>query len=482
MKTSVTKGTMYLIAAQAVFLVVGYVVQITLGRLMGPEVYGVFGVILGFMGLVTLIPSSGVPVAVSKFVGENEEKAGGIMREGLKIQLAICTVLFVIYFSSAGLIASAFSDPRFVFYIQFSSVSIFLAGIGYLYYNYLSGMRYFREQSVVYAVSSITKLLAILLVVLGFGLLGALSDYLFSYFAILVLSFWFSGKITGGRFDWRKLFYFSLPLIVYAALSNTLQNMDLFMVKALLKSDDLAGYYTSASMIGRLFYFLIGTFFATLIPAISNSIAEKDKKRTTMYVTTSIRYAVMLLMPISLAVSPTATGLASIVYSAKFAQAGEPLSIFIFGACFLTLLTGFSSMIIAAGRPKICMGIFALACAISLALGITLIPVMGISGAAVATAGSTLVGMVIAAYYVAKEFGCLMSVKSLARISLASLPVYLLALFIRLPNNWLLPVEYAALFGIYVVILLATKEIGKEDFKMVEKIIPKELKSLAGYK
>jgi len=75
-----------------------------------------------------------------------------------------------------------------------------------------------------------------------------------------------------------------------------------------------------------------------------------------------------------------------------------------------------------------------------------------------------------------------MRVKSLVRISLASLPVYLLALFIRLPNNWLLPVEYAALFGIYVVILLATKEIGKEDFKMVEKIIPKELKSLAGYK
>ncbi|NYZ76099.1 flippase [Candidatus Micrarchaeota archaeon] len=480
MKTSVTKGTLYLIIAQVIFLVVGYVVQITLGRLMGPEVYGVFGVIVGIMSVVTLVPSSGVPVAVSKFVGENEQKAGGIMREGLRIQLAICTVLFIIYFSSAELIASAFSDPRFVLYVRITSISIFLAGIGNLYYNYLNGMRYFWKQSVVYAVSSITKLLAILLVVLGFGLLGAVSDYLFSYLTILVLSFWFSGRITGGGFDWRKLFYFSAPLIVYAALSNILQNMDLFMVKALLKSDDLAGYYTSASMIGKLFYLLVGTLFATLIPAISNSIAKNDKKRTTKYVTSSIRYAVMLLVPISLVVSPTATGLVSIVYSTKFAPAGEPLSIFIFGACFLTLLTGLSSMIIAAGRPKVCMGIFALACAISLALGIMLIPTMGIYGAAVATTGSTLVGMVIAAYYVAKEFGCLIRVKSLARISIASLSIYLLALFIHLPDNWLLPFEYAVLFGIYFVILLATKEIGKDDFRMVEKVIPKELKIRMG--
>lgn len=476
MKTSVTKGTLYLVVAQAVFLFVGYLVHVMLGRMLGPAAYGVFGVVLGIMNLATIIPSSGVPIAVSKFVGESEEKSGGIMREGLKLQLAICSIIFIIYFSSAAFVAATFSDPNFILYVRITSISIFLVGIGSLYYSYLSGRRYFGKQSFVYAVSSVIGLLAILLVALGFGVIGAIFSYVLSYLTLLILAFWFSGKISGDGFDWKKLLYFSTPLMVYAIFSNILQTIDLTIVEALLKNDILAGYYTAASMIGKLFYILIVTLFATLIPAISNSIARNNKKKTREYVTNSIRYAVMLLAPIAFIVSPTAVGLVSIVYSPAFAPAGGVLSIFIFGTCFFTLLMGMSNMLIACGKPKVCVWIFALSCIILIMLSLTLIPEMGIAGAALAMTASSFVGMMLAAYYVKKNFGYVTRAESLLRIFFASIVLYPAALYINLPSNWLLPLEYAALFGVYFAILLITKEVTGEDFKIVKDITPEYIK------
>ncbi|MCX6776186.1 MAG: flippase [Candidatus Micrarchaeota archaeon] len=474
MKTSVSKGTFYLLVAQAIFLGVGYAVHIALGRLMGPELYGVFGVVLGLMSIVMLIPSSGVPIAVSKFISCNEKSAGSILKESLKIQLILCTVIFLIYFSSAGLIATALSDERFILYVRLTSVSIFLVGISSVYSGYLNGVRHFGKQSLVSIAHSLTKLTAILLVVMGLGVLGAVFGYLLSYLAALLLALWFSRLVTGdGKFEWRKILYFSMPVIAYSVFSNLLPNIDILMIKSLLRNDSLVGYYNSASTIGRLFYFLVGTLFATLIPAISVSIAAGNQKKANRYVTSSIRYSLMLLIPISLVVSATASDLASFVYSSAFAQAGEPLSIFIFGISFFTLLSGLASMLIAAGKPKHCMLILGLVCLLSLALNFLLIPVMGIKGAALASTISSFVGLVVAYYYVTGEFGCLISMKSLARISLASLLIYLPSLYIVLPNKWLLPLEYAFLFGFYFVVLIVIKEWRKEDFEIIKKLVPK---------
>jgi len=478
MRTGVGKGTLYLLIAQVIFLATGYATQIALGRFMGPELYGVWGVVLGLMSIVMLIPSSGVPIAVSKFISCNEKSAGSILKESLKIQLALCAVIFLIYFSSAGLIATALSDERFIFYVRLTSVSIFLVGIGSVYSGYLNGVRHFGKQSLVSIVQSLTKLTAILLVVLGLGVLGAVFGYLLSYLASLLLALWFSRLVTGdGKFEWRKILYFSMSVIAYSVFSNLFPNIDILMIKSLLRNDTLVGYYNSASTIGRLFYFLVGTLFATLIPAISVSIAAGNQKKTIKYVTSSIRYSLMLLIPISLVVSATASDLASFVYSSAFAQAGEPLSIFIFGVSFFTLLGGLASMLIGAGKPKQCMLILGLVCLLSLVLNFLLIPVMGIKGAALASTISSFLGLVVASYYVAREFGCLVSGKSIIRISLASLLIYLLSRYIVLPSELLLPLEYTFLFGLYFVILVIIKEWTKEDFGIIRGLIPKRFET-----
>ncbi|QLJ52176.1 MAG: hypothetical protein Sv326_0001 [Candidatus Fermentimicrarchaeum limneticum] len=474
MKTSVSKGTFYLLVAQVIFLAAGYATHIALGRIMGPELYGVWGVVLGLMSIVTLIPTAGIPIAVSKFISSDEKRAGSILKESLKIQLALCTIIFLIYFSSAGLIANAFSDERFILYVRLTSVSIFLVGISSVYSGYLNGVRYFGKQSLVSIAHSLTKLTAILLVVVGLGVLGAIFGYLLSYLASLLLVLWFSRLVRGdGKFEWRKILYFSMPVVAYSVFSNLLPNIDILMIKSLLRNDTLVGYYNSASTIGKLFYFLVGTLFATLIPAISASMAAGNQKKTIKYVTNSIRYSLMLLLPISFVVSATASDLVSFVYSSAFAPAGEPLSIFIFGISFFTLLGGLANMLIAAGKPKRCMLILGLVCLLSLVLNFLLIPLMGIRGAALASTVSTFVGVVVASYYVVGEFGCLISVKSLARISLASLFIYLLSLYIVLTNNLLLPLEYAFLFGLYFVILIIIREWREEDFEIIRKLIPK---------
>ena len=48
------RGTLYLMIASAIFLVSSYVVHFGLGRHLGPEDYGLFGVVLALMTTINL--------------------------------------------------------------------------------------------------------------------------------------------------------------------------------------------------------------------------------------------------------------------------------------------------------------------------------------------------------------------------------------------------------------------------------------------
>ncbi|MCK4965330.1 MAG: oligosaccharide flippase family protein, partial [Dehalococcoidia bacterium] len=60
-KTGMGRGTLYLMVAAGVFLVSGYVIHFWLGRYLGPESYGLFGIVLALMTIADLLLISGWP-------------------------------------------------------------------------------------------------------------------------------------------------------------------------------------------------------------------------------------------------------------------------------------------------------------------------------------------------------------------------------------------------------------------------------------
>ena len=75
MPLKVVKGTVSLMVAQAVFLLSAYVMNILLARFLGPERYGVLGIIFSILALFQIMLITGTPRAASQVIAAGKASA-----------------------------------------------------------------------------------------------------------------------------------------------------------------------------------------------------------------------------------------------------------------------------------------------------------------------------------------------------------------------------------------------------------------------
>lgn len=461
--------------ANGVFALVGYIIHFWLGRHLGPVEYGVFGVVLYLMNTVDLFITSGIPKSASKYIAEDFSKAWSIIKDANRIQLVFCALLFGLYFGLAGVIANLLNDPSLTPYIRLSTLAIPIYAF-YSIYNsgYLNGMRKFGRQAMSITGVSLGKILAtFLLVLVGFGVYGAIVGYSVGAVIGFLLAWRLLGPVKKNEsgFGWRKLVGFSIPVTAFAVAFYLIMGTDLFVVKALVGSEVEVGYYTAATTISRIPYLLCGGLALSLFPSISRSTSSNNIELTNSYIRQSMRYMLMLVVPWVFLISATSTDLLTLVYSSRYLEASGSLSILVFGLGLLSILYILSQIIIGSGKPWVVLKIALPLVVVNFGLNVFLIPKYGLVGAASATTITGFLGMCAASLYVLWRFRTLVTPVSLGRICLASVLIYVIALQFSLPPLWL-PLIYIGLFALYAGILWLTREFNREDLKNLKKIVP----------
>jgi len=484
--SKVVRGFFLFSIASFIAVVVGYIVHIALGRALGPGGYGVFNTVNSLITITSVITTAGIPLAVAKFVSEREGSSRDILKKGLILQFILAVFIFLVYMLGAELIAGSVGDPSLAFFIRIAALGVPLGAMFGLLDSYFNGRKSFGRQTVDSIISNVMKLSAIIFVFLGFGVAGALGGYVLSPLLGLVAASIFCWMLVKGEkkdtkesnVGFKKLLYFAIPTIAFTLCLTLLYNIDIISVKSLLKSDELSGFYSAASMISRISLFLLGAITVVLFPTLSGSISLGEIKTTRKYISNTFRYLLILLLPIALIVGITSGDFVSLIYSSKFLPAASPLSILFFGFVCIVFLQLFGMIINAEGKPWIIAAILAIAVIISIILNLILDPLLGITGAAIATTFAALVGALIAGFYVNKRHGIEIRAETIARIVagliLIVLVWFVLSKLIVLKGIFLL-VEYAILFGGYLVFLLLIKEFGKEDWEALYKILPGQI-------
>ena len=472
-KTSLTKGGIYITVSQVVLLVTTYIMQFLLGSYLGPELYGIYGVISALITTVTLFLIAGLPLAISKYIAENPEMAYTIKIKALKIQSIFSIIIFATYFFSAGLIADLFNDPSLKPYIQLSAFVIPTRGISSVYSGFFNGLYQFRKQAIAQTIYAVARLLFVVLLTVLFSIKGAIIGLF-----IAPMCSWLYSSIAS-RIKIKKEFLFSvielikfiIPITIFSVLLTLLMNLDLFLVKSFLASNELTGYYNAAAVISKLPYMFFGTIATVIFPAISNSVKTNTTEKSKRLVTQAIRHLLILLVPCVLLVSATSKQILSLVYTKDFSPGAEALSILIIGLGFLTLFYLMSNMITASGKPFVPTTTLSILIFVDYILNKTLIGKFQLVGAALATTITTIIAVVILSVFVYKGFKTILPVASLLKILLSGFIVYVIALNISL-SKYLLPVEYAVLFLFYLGILHITKELKREDYKRFRAMLP----------
>ena len=466
-KTSLLKGTFYLGISHLVFVLSGYIINVWLARHLGPNKYGIYGIIISFVTIINICLTGGLSQAISKFCSEDESLAYSIKTSMLKILIPFSIFIAIICYFSAPLISTILKDKSLIPFIRISIPIIPLFTIYAIYIGYFNGIHLFNKQSYLLIIYSSLKLFFIISLSIYFGLYGTFTGFIVALIFTLLLVVLFSEKGKYCYFNILKLIKFAFPIIINSIFLIITVNLGLLMTKSILINNKLVGYYNASVTLARVPDFLIsGVIGSIMLPAVSSSIKKQHLKKTKNLINRWIKFSLIIVLPITFLSSFTSSTLVNLFYSEQYSPSARPFSILIYGMMFFGIFNILASILKGAGKPYIPMITISISLMLNFILNIYLIPKYQLIGAAISTSISGLLAIILISYLIFKEFGVLISIRSFLKIISASLLISIPTIFISLPKI-LLPIEYMLFLGIYFLILYFLKEIKKEDIDKI---------------
>jgi stage V sporulation protein B len=161
--------------------------------------------------------------------------------------------------------------------------------------------------------------------------------------------------------------------------------------------------------------------------------------------------------------------LLSLLFTPEYANAGNALSILIWGWFFLQIFFVLSTMINASGKSKIPAFITGLSVIIAFISNFFLVNHYGMEGGAVATLIAGIICFTSGVHFVHKIFKVSIELNSTLKISGGSLILFIISIFFN-PEKVFLLGWILVIFAFYLAFLFLIKAINKEDIKLVRQL------------
>jgi len=502
MSPSLAKSTFWVTVSEIIFNVSGFVIHSVVGRILGPADYGRYGLVITMTTMVIILIGNGIPTAMSKYISEifetNPRMVGVIKKQAIVLQSMIIGTITLIFYFSAPLLSKVLGDPTLTPLFQLSTLIIPLFAAASFYFSYFTGLHKFNVQSFLKVSRSVFRIVFIIGLAYFFNLKGAISGYIVAPALVFILAIFIDIFIVskelkrhrernevkrgdleiassqtprnGISFDWRKLTNYAWQIVIFFLAYELLISIDLYLVKGILRDDYLTGIYNASLTIGRIPYYIFYALTVVLLPVISKSTAENNHQETSNIIGQSLRLMLILLIPSVILMSVFARPLIRLFYSHIYIDAAIPMSILVWGVGFLTIYYVFCFVMSGAGKVKIPMVLSFIGLIINTILNYVFIKQYGITGSAVATSITSAFITFIMLYYIWKNFGVTIKIKSFLKMAIAGAIMYAASLLFN-RGELIFILWSAILFALYLFILYLLKEIKKDDIAVIQKLI-----------
>ncbi|MFA7707663.1 MAG: oligosaccharide flippase family protein [Candidatus Pacearchaeota archaeon] len=282
----IKSGTIFFIGAMLV-AILNYLYHLFMGRMLGPIEYGVLGSVFALVYIATTATGA-FNLIISKFTAEfhGKEQQGQIkylVTHGLKKTLIYGVILLAVYILLTPIIAN-FMNLKTTSGLIIVGVIAFVCVFSTILTGALNGFQKFIWQNTSSVLNAIVKFsLAVVLVMIGFGVNGALLAVLAgACLGILVCSVPLNKTfqhIKTKPFNPKKFYSHIVPIFVGFILPILIITLDQILVKHFMSSAD-AGFYAAAGMIAKTIWFGSGFLVGPLFPMIVNL---KTKNKPTSY-------------------------------------------------------------------------------------------------------------------------------------------------------------------------------------------------------
>lgn len=468
-------GAISLSAAQALVLLLGFITHPILGHLLGASSYGIFNIVLSMQSIFGLFLTLGVPVAISAFVARDTSHARSILRQGLRLQIVLALALSGIIVLLSPLLARLLSDVSLRPLIAFTAVIILAQAFYPVFVQYLSGMHRFNKQAALTSIYAAAKLVGSLGLLYFLHVYGALGGFAVGGLVAASIGWWWTRHIGGRTHQ-------PLPLKAFLSFAGTyvlilvglqiLISQDLFMVKAFLRDNTLAGHYSAATTLSRISYLLLQGLGFVLLPSVARLTQPgRSSRDAAIFISKSIRYMIALIVPGVALAAATSKPLIMLFFPSEYTPAAPSLTILMVGLGSLAFYLLLSNIVSGAGKPHVSLYIIGGLIILSASLGWFLIPAYGLIGAALQTTISGLVGLATLSAYTFHTFAIPLPLRSTLNILIASAAAISITYIWQATIITLLP-QYLVVGAVYIIGLVLLREVSVEDRQRLASIHP----------
>lgn len=320
---------------------------ILLARALMPELFGVYNLVLSLILTIVTFTDLGINSAMIRYLADslgrgkrNEKEARSRFKFLFNLKIILAFGIALILFLLSPIIAnSIFSKPELILPLQIGSLYIFVVSIqgfiGSLFftlnklkYNLFSeiifqALRIFLFFAFVQLYREVSTVFWILTISYGFSLLF--------YFLMLLIkrrSLLFGKTIV---IDRRNIAIFLGWTIILSTSLVLFTNINTFMLGLFVENKYLGYYSTILSIVGTIMGFIaFSGIFLPIFTQISGDRLDRGFKKT-------IKYALMIAIPVSLGLIYVITPAIRIIYGAEYSPFGYYMPLFI-TSIFLCLL------------------------------------------------------------------------------------------------------------------------------------------------
>jgi len=328
-RQTIVKGTAWAAMANALSAGLTFVTLFVLARLLGPDEFGVFALVWSILTIFGMLGDFGVGSSVAKYLAEESTARRGlvrsILRDGLYIKLVSGVLFSLLCFLAAHALGVIFHDPRLVDPLQIGAlIPLFGSVIEFCKFVFKSQTD-IRQVAVISGVEFGGKLvLAVLLVVLGYGATGAIAGHVIATGAAAMLALWRvyihlyrpHPPCRGSR--WRSILAYCLPFIAIAFAAFVYTEMSNVLIGFFSDSTEV-GYYNSGKTIARVLTIVAVTLGSAIGPSFVQLRTRQGDEISEAFHQV-LNYSLILLTPLAVLI----WGLASLVVPLIFGQEYSP--------------------------------------------------------------------------------------------------------------------------------------------------------------
>ena len=381
-----------------------YVYRALVGRVLGPEAYGQLNTGMMVLGIATILAGASISGStLQKFIPEYRENNNKAAIKGAVIfMLQLCVsasfIMGAIAFFSAGYLATQiFDNAGLIPVIQVMGLSVILSRPYNIFIETTAAFNTakYRVITTHFFQNIVQLVVTAVLLFAGMNIMGAVWGWTAGLFLSMILGFYFMEKKTGPiltskvkpEIEKKKLAKFAYPLMASSFIGVAMGWMDTAFLGYFL-DQTAVGLYNAAYPIALILTLPDSALGILSLQNLSGMNARSEDQSNV--IKTMTRWIFTLTFPLFILMALFPEKILTILFGSEYTSAATALVILAFSNLTEGATGKIGDILKSKGVTKILLYNTVLNLFFNLILNIYLIPRYGITGAAIATASSTI--------------------------------------------------------------------------------------------